>query len=156
MEFTFHKIWSEIKLAGLKKIGIIIGVIGVAITTLRLIPVFFVFFDWINKELDPLYATSSYLLFLIITAWVFAVLGVIVLLLTDRNASIGLFICGIILLGVFIYTSITDFVSVDINVYNFDYMNIGSMTLPFQNYIEALIYLIGGLLVQLGVRKERK
>ncbi len=149
-------------MAGLKKIGIILGLIGVVLTCVRLIPVFMVFGKYLGldyslgQQVSPEYALASYLFFLAIVGWICGLLGMIILMFTDRNASIALVLGAAAFIGIYLYARFIDFNTPDVNVYDFLFFNIGPLHTGIPPIIEPILYLLAALLCHLGIRKERK
>ena len=134
------------------KKGYIIGLIGFAISFVRILFAFSGFMKWITAE-EAFFTLGGYMLFLAMCAAVIAIISILIGIIGDRNASIGLILGGIILLGIFIYSFYIGYESPDENVYSFIYFNIGTFhfgILP----IEPVLYILSGIIVIIGYKKR--
>jgi hypothetical protein len=133
------------------KIGYIIGLIGVALSLVRILIGFTGAMTWLESN-EPQYVTGGYFFFLVIFGWIIAIISILIGKIGDRNASIGLFITGALFVFIYIYSNMMDLQSPDVNAYRFQYFKIGPLSIRIP--LEGALYLLSGVLLLIGEKKS--
>ncbi len=124
-----------------KIIGVIIGLVGVIIAIILLIPGLQPMMAWTDGSNNQT-ILSGYLILTILIAWVVAIVGVVLGFLTERYGGLFFIVAAGICIGIFSYCFISSFDSPDPSVFSL-------VTIPFGGFL----YLVGGIITILGEKK---
>ena len=124
-----------------KIIGVIIGLVGVVIAIILLIPGLQPMMAWTDGSNNQT-ILSGYLILTILIAWVAAIIGVVLGFITEQYGGLFFIVAAGICIGIFLYCFIFSFDSPDPSVFSF-------VTIPFS----GILYLVGGIITILGEKK---
>ena len=124
-----------------KIIGVIIGLVGVIIAIILLVPGLSAIWAWTEGSNNQT-ILSGYLILAILIAWVVAIVGVVLGFITERYGGLFFIVAAGICIGIFSYCFIASFDSPAPSVYSF-------VTIPFG----GILYLVGGIITIIGEKK---
>ena len=124
-----------------KIFGVIIGLVGVIIAIILLIPGLPAIMAWTDGSNNQI-ILSGYLILAILIAWVVAIVGVILGFITERYGGLFFIIAAGICIGIFLYCFISLFDGPNPSIYSF-------RAIPFG----GILSLFGGLITILGEKK---
>lgn len=125
-----------------KIIGSIIGLIGAIIAIILLIPGLSPMMRWTHGSTDRL-LISGYMILALLIAWLIAIIGSVLGILTKKFGGLFLLLAGSICLGIFLYSISFQIDSPDPSAFSF-------MDPPYG----GILYLVGGIITIINEKKK--